>query len=337
LLPKCAREVLAEANGCIVPIGHNLHGGFGEDAGMGTSRSADELKRLAELEEKLPREIRGQGHLLPRVLSVLRRGQLGLKKPGRPRGTFLLLGPTGTGKTEVTLVFTKHLYNGEGLIRLDMSEYQTQASLGLLIGAQPGDCGYLGMERQRVQQGTLLLDEIEKAHPRVLDICLQLLDAARVTLANGQTLDFSPFYIVLTSNIGGAEILGLQYSTAATLERFVLGRAQQTLRPEMFARIDETLVFHPLAYEVQLEIAEKFLGLELNFLKAQGYELEVYSGVLPFLVRKGFHPKLGARPMRNAVEKLIGDAVARNLLSGGDGRGKLNVSEDGESLLIAEG
>jgi ATP-dependent Clp protease ATP-binding subunit ClpB len=335
LLPEFAREVLAKGKGGIVPIGHNLHGGFDEDAGMKKSCSADELKRLAELEEKLPREIRGQGHLLPRVLSVLRRGQLGLKKPGRPRGTFLLLGPTGTGKTEVTLVFTKHLYGGEGLIRLDMSEYQTQASLGLLIGAQPGDCGYLGMERQRVSQGTLLLDEIEKAHPRVLDICLQLLDAARVTLASGQTLDFSPFYIVLTSNIGGAEILGLQYSTAATLERFVLGRAQQTLRPEMFARIDETLVFHPLAYEVQLEIAEKFLGLELNFLMAQGYELEASPNVLPFLVRKGFHPKLGARPMRNAVEKLIGDAVAKSLLSGGDGRGKLNVAEDGESLLIA--
>jgi hypothetical protein len=140
---------------------------------------------------------------------------------------------------------------------------------------------------------------------------------------------------VAASNIGGAEILGLQYSTAATLERFVLGRAQQTLRPEMFARIDETLVFHPLVYEVQLEIAEKFVGLELNFLKAQGYELEANSTVLPFLVRKGFHPKLGARPMRNAVEKLIGDAVAKSLLSGGDGRGKLNVAEDGESLLIA--
>jgi ATP-dependent Clp protease ATP-binding subunit ClpA len=334
LLPKFAREVLAKENDSIVPIGHNRLESFGEDARMKTSCSADELKRLAELEEKLPREIRGQGHLLPRILSVLRRGQLGLKKPGRPRGTFLLLGPTGTGKTEVTLVLTRHLFGGEGLIRLDMSEYQTQASHGLLIGAQSGDVGYLGMERQRVQQGTLLLDEIEKAHPRVLDLCLQLLDAARVTLASGQTLDFSPFYIVLTSNIGGAEILGLQYSTAATLERFVLGRAQQTLRPEMFARIDETLVFHPLAYEVQLEIAEKFLATELNFLKAQGYELEAGAPVLPFLVRKGFHPKLGARPMRNAVEKLIGDAVARSLQSGGNGQGKLQVTEDGESLWI---
>ncbi len=301
---------------------------------MKTPCSTDELKRLHELEEELPREIRGQAHVLPRIMSVLRRGQLGLRKPGRPRGSFLKLGPTGTGKTESTMVFTRRLFATDALIRLDMSEYQTQASLGVLIGSQPGECGYLGMERQRVQEGTLLLDEIEKAHPRVLDICLQLLDAARVTLANGQTLDFSPFYIALTSNIGAAEVLGLQYSSAATLERHVLSRAQQTLRPELFARIDEVLVFHPLNYDVQLEIAEKFLQSELQFLKAQGYALEADDAILAFLVRKGFHPKLGARPMRNATERLIGDAVAKSLLLGGNGVGKLQAAEDGESLLV---
>ena len=253
---------------------------------MKTLRSADELKRLAELEAEMPREIRGQGHVLPRILSVLRRGQLNLRKPGRPRGSFLKLGPTGTGKTESTMVFTRRLFNADALIRLDMSEYQTQQSLGVLIGSQPGECGYLGMERKRVAEGTLLLDEIEKAHPRVLDICLQLLDAARVTLASGETLDFSPFYIALTSNIGAAEILGLQYSSAATLERHVMSRAQQTLRPELFARIDEVLVFYPLSYEVQLEIADKFLRAELKFLKEQGHELEADAGVMPFLVRK---------------------------------------------------
>ena len=298
--------------------------------------TTEEMQRLTELETELPREIRGQNHVLPRILSVLRRGQLKLRKPGRPRGSFLKLGPTGTGKTESTLVFTRRLFSTDALIRLDMSEYQTQQSLGVLIGSQPGECGYLGMERKRVAEGTLLLDEIEKAHPRVLDICLQLLDAARVTLASGETLDFSPFYIALTSNIGAAEILGLQHSNAATLERHVMSRAQQTLRPELFARIDEVLVFHPLNYDVQLEIAEKFLRAELKFLREQGHELEVDGSVMPFLVRKGFHPKLGARPMRNAAEKLIGDAVAQSLLRGGSGVGKLQVAADGESLLIIE-
>ncbi|MBI3408720.1 MAG: ATP-dependent Clp protease ATP-binding subunit [Planctomycetes bacterium] len=301
---------------------------------MKTLSIAEQLKSLSALEAEMPREIRGQAHVLPRMLSVLRRGQLGLKKPGRPRGTFLLLGPTGTGKTESTLVFTRRLFGDEALIRLDMSEYQTQGSLGVLIGSQPGECGYLGMERQRLTEGTLLLDEIEKAHPRVLDICLQLLDAARVTLANGKTLDFSPFYVALTSNLGSAEILGLQHSSAATLERHVLSRAQQALRPEMFARIDETLVFHPLNYEVQLEIAEKFLCAELAFLRDRGHALEAGEAVLPFLVRKGFHPKLGARPMRNAVEKLVGDAVAKNLLGGCDGSGTLAVVEEREELAV---
>ncbi len=295
----------------------------------------EEMKRLSELEVELPREIRGQNQVLPRLLSVLRRGQLKLRKPGRPRGSFLQLGPTGTGKTESTLLFTRRLFGPDALIRLDMSEYQTQQSLGVLIGSQPGECGYLGMERRRVAEGTLLLDEIEKAHPRVLDICLQLLDAGRVTLASGETLDFSPFYVAMTSNIGSAEIIGLQHSGAATLERHITSRAQQSLRPELFARIDEVLVFHPLDYATQLEIAEKFLRAELDFLRGQGHELTAEKSILSFLVRKGFHPKLGARPMRNAVEKLVGDAVAQCLLQGNAGSGELRVADSGESLVVA--
>jgi ATP-dependent Clp protease ATP-binding subunit ClpA len=115
-----------------------------------------------------------------------------------------------------------------------------------------------------------------------------------------------------------------------------MSRAQQTLRPELFARIDEVLVFHPLDYEVQLEIAEKFLRTEVKFLEELGHELDVDAGVMPFLVRKGFHPKLGARPMRNAAEKLIGDAVAQNLLQGGTATGTLRVAEGGESLVIVK-
>src|SRR5947207_11615944 len=131
----------------------------------------------------------------------------------------------------------------------------------------------------------------------------------------------------MTSNIGSAELMSLQHSSDATLERHVLTRAQQTLRPEIFARITEKLVFHRLSYEHQLEIAEKFLTREIDFLRSRGHELTVDSSVLPFLVRKGFHPKLGARPMRDAVEKLIGDAVAIDLLAGGGGSGGLVADE----------
>jgi ATP-dependent Clp protease ATP-binding subunit ClpB len=182
--------------------------------------------------------------------------------------------------------------------------------------------------------GTLLFDEIEKAHPRVLDVFLQILDAARVTMASGDTLDFSKHYIVLTSNIGAAEILHIQHSTQATMERHVLTRAQQSLRPEMFARITEKLVFNRLSYDNQLEIAGLLLTNELKFLRDKGHELTPHESVLPFLVRRGFHPKLGARPMRDAIEKLVGDAVSTDLLTGGNARGQLAVEESGSFLSI---
>ncbi len=161
----------------------------------------------------LPREIRGQGHVLPRIISAVRRGELGLAKPGRPRGSFLLLGPTGVGKTETVVVTTAHVFGAGQLFRFDLSEFQTQESLGLLLGARLGETGYLGTVRESAAEGSLLFDEAEKAHPRVLDILLQLLDAARLTVATGQTLDFSGFYVWLTSNIGSAELLSLQHSS----------------------------------------------------------------------------------------------------------------------------
>src|SRR5438034_7526530 len=138
----------------------------------------------------------------------------------------------------------------------------------------------------------------------------------------------------MTSNIGSAELLGLQHSTDATLERHVLTRAQQSLRPEIFARITEKIVFHRLSYEHQLEIAEKFLRKEIAFLRTQGHNLTVDDSVLPFLVRKGFHPKLGARPMRDAVEKLIGDAVSECLLEARPACGSLAVDETRDCLKV---
>jgi ATP-dependent Clp protease ATP-binding subunit ClpA len=294
----------------------------------------EKLERLRKLDEVLRTEIRGQNQVLPRVISVVQRGELNLTKPARPRGSFLLLGPTGVGKTETVVVLTKQIFGAERLFRFDMSEFQTQESLGLLLGAKLGEVGYLGTVRERAAEGSLLFDEAEKAHPRVLDIMLQLLDAARITIATGQTLDFSGFYVWLTSNIGSAELMSLQHSNEATLERHVLSRAQQALRPEIFARITEKLVFGRLSYEHQLEIAEKFLSREIEFLAARGCKLELDKTVLPFLVRKGFHPKLGARPMRDAVEKLVGDAVAARLLTGQNHGGTLQADESRGCLVV---
>ena len=305
-----------------------------KDTDMSPPLSSSKLTQLQTLDAVLAREIRGQSQVLPRICSVIRRGELGLTHPLRPRGSFVLLGPTGVGKTEVVLVATQHIFGADRLFRFDMSEYQTQESLGLLLGAKLGDVGFLGAIRERAAEGSLLFDEAEKAHPRVLDLLLQLLDAARLTVATGQTLDFSGFYIWLTSNIGSAELMSLQHSNEATLERHVLTRAQQSLRPEIFARINEKLVFHRLFYDQQLEIAGKFLERQIAFLGERGHRLELHPDTLPFLVRKGLHPKLGARPMRDAVEKLVGDAVAECLLENRPACGVLSVDEARDCLVM---
>ena len=299
-----------------------------------TISPAKSNEKLHELELHLRQRIRGQDHVLTRIVSLLQRGELGLTKRGRPRGSFLFLGPTGVGKTEVTLAFTGFLMSNEHVFRFDMSEYQTQESLGLLLGGKLGERGTLGMVYDKSRVGTLLFDEIEKAHSRVLDVFLQILDAARVTLASGETLELSGFYVVFTSNIGSADLMNLQYSTPATMERHVLTRAQQQMRPELYARITEKLVFNRLSYDHQLEIAQLLLTQELEFLKVKGHELKPDNAVLPFLVRRGFHPKLGARPMRDAAEKLIGDAVAVDLLAAGSGCGALVVDDVANCLLI---
>ena len=290
--------------------------------------------KLRALESHLRSKIRGQDHALPRIASVLQRGQLGLRKPGRPLGSFLFLGPTGVGKTEVTIAFTEFVLGLDHLFRFDMSEYQTQESIGLLLGGKIGERGTLALAHDKHGRGTLLCDEIEKAHPRVLDLFLQILDAARITMANGETLDWSEFYIVFTSNIAAAELLELQHSSFATMERHVLTHAQRAMRPELYGRINEKIVFNKLTYDVQLEIARLLLAQEVAFLRAKGHCIEPAANVLPFLVRRGFHPRLGARPLRDVVEKTIGDAVAADVLAGGSGCGKLIADEGGERLCL---
>ena len=278
------------------------------------SISPDRLEHLRHLEAYLHEQIRGQDHVIPRVVSALHRGELGLTTPNRPRGSFLLLGPTGVGKTELSIAFTRYLLGDDKLFRFDMSEYQTQESLGVLLGARIGEVGLLGLARKKSATGTLLFDEIEKAHPRVLDLFLQILDAARVTMASGETLDLSGFYIVFTSNIAAAEILNLQHSSFTTMERHVLAKAQQTLRPELYARITEKLVFNRLSYDVQMEIARLHIARELSFLRDKGFDLTLGHSVVSFLMQRGFHPRLGARPLRDTIEKHLRGAVADAML-----------------------
>lgn len=290
---------------------------------------------LLNLEDHLKTAIRGQDAALARMASVLCRGELGLGAAQRPKGSFLLLGPTGVGKTESTVVFTRYLMGEDHLFRFDMSEYQTQESLGLLLGARSDERGILGQVLSRASRGTLLFDEIEKAHPRIMDVFLQILDAARVTFADGTTADLSGFYVVFTSNIASGELLDWQHSAFATMERHVLARAQQWLRPELFARITEKLVFQRLGYDVQVEIARLMLERQLAFLESRGHTLVAEPDVLPFLIRHGFHPRLGARPLRDTIERLVGEAVSQRLLEVGAGGGVLRLENDRLQVVSA--
>ena len=276
--------------------------------------SSDFLTKLRHLETHLKANIKGQDHVLPRICSVLQRGELNLAHPHRPKGSFLFVGPTGVGKTEITIAFTEYLCGSDHLHRFDMSEFQNQSSVSLLLGNSATDSGMLGRALDKNIRGTLLFDEMEKAHPLVLDLFLQILDAGRITLANGETRNLNNYYIVFTSNIGAGEAMRMESSAFATIERTVLRRVDQVLRPELVARINEKLVFNRLPYAIQREICELMIRREVERLNRLGHNLTVEAATVETLVREGFHRTLGARPMRNTVDRFLQETVARTLV-----------------------
>lgn len=296
---------------------------------------SEDLARLRRLPEFLRENIRGQDHLLPRVASVLQRAEMGLVTPGRPRGSFLFVGPTGTGKTELTLSFSRYLYGDGGCHRFDMSEFQRQSSVEVLIGNVDEPRGLLGRVLANRTGGTLLFDEIEKAHPLVLDLLLQMLDPGRITLASGETLLLEPYFVVMTSNIGAAEAMRMEHSLFASVERAVLARVNQTLRPELIARIDEKLVFAPLDYSVQREIAELLVAREVGRLSGIGFDLQVTRDAMEFLIREGHHPQLGARLMRTAIARHLQDAVMRRIFESGQASGLVIVDPTQPRLEVS--
>jgi ATP-dependent Clp protease ATP-binding subunit ClpA len=273
------------------------------------------IEKLRSLEHHLKTNIKGQNHVLPRICSVLQRGELGLAHPGRPKGSFLFVGPTGVGKTEVTVCFSDYLFEPGHLHRFDMSEFQNQSSVSLLLGSSNSETGMLGHALAQHDCGTLLFDEMEKAHPLVLDLFLQILDAGRITLANGETKNLSGYYIVFTSNIAAGEAMRMESSAFATIERTVLRRVDQALRPELVARISEKMVFNRLSYSVQREICEQMVERERQRLHSLGFDLKIDTGTIEMLVRNGYHRTLGARPMRNTVDRYLQELAAMPALS----------------------
>jgi len=292
------------------------------------------IENLTGLEPHLLSKIKGQGHAISRVCSVLERGQLGLQPAGKPLGSFLFLGPTGVGKTELTLEFSRYLFGGDSLFRFDMSEFLHLDAVKLFMGDETGSPGRLGKVLSEHRQGVLLFDEIEKAHRLIWDLFLQMLDAARITLADHHTYDLSGFYIACTSNIGSQQLLRPTRLPFATLERAVLSELHRVFRPELIGRFDEKIVFKPLSTDTQREIGQLIISEELARFRQQGFELTVSDEAFEFLVRRGIHKTLGARPMKRTMQKFIGDAIRDALKGDNSPSGDIIVSPHADHLAI---
>ena len=292
------------------------------------------VRDLNGLELHLLSKIKGQNHVIARVCSVLERGQLGLQPIDKPLGSFLFLGPTGVGKTELTLEFTRYLFGSNEVYRFDMSEFLHLDNVKLFMGDETGNPGRLGNVLSQHQQGVLLFDEIEKAHRLIWDLFLQMLDAARITLNDHRTYDLSGFYLVCTSNIGSHRLLRPTRLPFTTLERAVISELHRFFRPELVGRFDEKIVFKPLSPDTQREIGQFAIFEELARFREKGFDLRVSGEAFEFLVRRGIHKAFGARPMKKTVQKFIGDAIAQALKSGAQPSGTLAVSPLADHLTI---
>lgn len=295
---------------------------------------SDVVDRIQGLQPFLESKIRGQDHVIQQFCEVLEQGQLGLSPKDKSLGSCLFLGPTGVGKTELTLLASRFLFGADHLFRFDMSEFLHLDNVKLFMGDESGNPGRLGRILVTQQKGILLFDEIEKAHRFIWDLFLQMLDAGRITLSDHQAYDLSGFYIVCTSNIGSHLLLRPTRLPFNTLQRVVLAELHQVFRPELVARFDETLVFKPLSPEIQREIAQLNVATELKRHKEMGFELTLSDDAFEFLIRRGIHKTLGARPLKRTIQRFIGGALNAAIKSKTPTSGVLHPSDTNDRLVI---
>ena len=281
-----------------------------------------EREKLLDMETRLSERVVGQHEAVKAVSDAIRRSRAGLSDPSRPNGSFLFLGPTGVGKTELTKALTHFLFDSEdAMIRLDMSEFMEKHSVARLVGAPPGyvgyeQGGYLTEAVRRRPYSVILLDEIEKAHPDVFNILLQVLDDGRLTDGQGRTVDFRNCVVVMTSNLGSTEIQAMAGDQHYDeIKRAVMEQVGRHFRPEFINRIDETVVFHPLTREQIRSIAQIQLQSLSARLKDKDIELSISDAALDTLGELGFDPVYGARPLKREIQQALENPIAMSILS----------------------
>ena len=284
-----------------------------------------ETQKLIHMEERLHERVVGQDEALRVVANAVRRSRAGLQDPNRPIGSFIFLGPTGVGKTELARALAEFMFDDEhAMIRIDMSEYQEKHTVSRLIGAPPGYVGYeeggqLTEAVRRRPYSVVLFDEIEKAHNEVFNVLLQLLDDGRLTDGQGRTVDFRNTVVIMTSNLGNQLWEGEQEVTRDAVNRVL----QNHFRPEFLNRIDEIVVFHPLTRDQLTEVVDFQLKRVSKLLADRGYFLEVSQAAKEFLAEEGYDPAFGARPLKRAIQRELQDPLALKILAGefreGDG------------------
>ena len=307
----------------------------------------DESHRLLRMEDTLHERVVGQEEAVRAVARAIRRGRVGLKDPRRPIGSFLFLGPTGVGKTELCKALAESMFGDENaMVRIDMSEYMERHTVSRLIGSPPGYVGHeeggqLTEKVRRKPYSVVLFDEIEKAHEDVWNILLQILEDGRITDSQGRTVDFKNTVIVMTSNVGASHILADskklgfdaaeeadEAETARRVRETVLAELRRTFRPEFLNRIDETIVFHRLSQANITEIARRMLQATARRMEAMEVKLDATDEAVERLAKDGYDPRYGARPLRRAIQEKVEDAVAEQMLEG-----KLTAGDTAHILL----
>jgi len=294
-----------------------------------------EIEKLISMEENIHKRVKGQEEAVRVVSDAVRRSRSGLADPNSPIGVFLFLGPTGVGKTELARALAEFLFDDErALVRLDMSEYMEKHTVARLIGAPPGYVGYeeggqLTEKIRRRPYSVVLLDEIEKAHPDVFGVLLQVLDEGRLTDGHGRTVDFKNTILIMTSNLGSTLLRDFKGEDVNKIREQVMETVKSNFRPEFLNRIDDTILFHRLSFSHIREIAELRIDELRALLAERKIGLELTEAELEKLAKDGFDPQYGARPLKRVIQRELQNSLAKELLTG-------NFTE-GDTIVVNAG